>query len=150
MYTKAKLLLDLYYASRGIRFLNRIKRRVTYESEDPLLVFFPEHENRFYEIFNDSYDDYIKVNQSVVILSDDHEIKNKIAGDERFVFIMLSERNKKDIERGFALGLGYQKFWYMSITSPEERNCEHIIGVNGITFEQLIIEGIFECRYDSC
>ena len=144
MYNTICLLSDLHEANRGRRFLERIRRQCSYEGKEPMVVFFPEHDRQYYDVFNQNYEKYVKADRSIVILSDDPNIEQELVNDGRFIFRKVDARQKDNVIRSVALGIYYKWFWFMSITIPEERKCDQLIGKNGITFEQLIIQGIME------
>ena len=144
MYSVIDLLSDLHKANRGRKFLERVWRQCAFGGRKPMVVFFPEQDRQYYDVFNSNYGKYVKADKNVVILSDNPDIEKELVNDGRFIFMKVGARQKEDIIRSVALGNNYKWFWFMSITIPEERKCDQLIGKKGITFEKVIVQGIME------
>lgn len=144
-YSCKDLLQYLSVVNRGRKIWNVYKNKYNIRKENLYLVLLPTDNNELNLIFFKYIEKCFEPHKKIIILAYDSKIKKISFLFEKRNEIVVETVSKKLCEElifYYTFIPFYNRFYLISLTEPNERKCDYLIGKKGITAEELIAVGI--------
>ena len=149
-YTILDFVHSLFVANKGRQIWRKYNKRYQIEHRGDYFVLLPTNNDNYNRVFFNFIEKCFEARKRIIILAVDKKIEKIAPLYERrneMIVCPITAVESEQLVSYYALKPFYFRFYLVSLDEPSERKCSHLVGIKGITEEELIAVGIM--GYDS-